>query len=366
MSRLPAEWEPQDAVWLTRPENPETWPIAGGVLDRALAQWEAFAEALREAVAIRVTQDLGIATNDAWVRDYGPLFCHAEQRSAGSSEEVPGTETGVAEAAGGTAASDASASTAVPRTASPAALLAHDFRFNAWGGKYHPHDRDAAAGAAIADRAGARRLLHPRVLEGGAIDVDGRGTLLTTEPCLLHPNRNPGTTRADYEACFADALGATHTIWLPGGIEGDDTDGHVDDVARFLPGGVVAAVAAPPWHPDHEPTRRNVEALRSARNAAGDRLHVVELPAPTPRAFDYPATADTPAGPAPLPMSYANFLISNGRLLVPVFHDPADDKACRALDDAAPSLTLVPVAADALVIGLGTLHCMSLQQPACQ
>lgn len=327
--RMPAEWEPQDAVWLTRPHNAETWP---GVLDHAVAQWETFAEALAEVVSVRVTQDHNIATNDAWVRDYGPIFVMTRTSEHGEA-------------------------------ATPRETVAIDYRFNAWGRKYEPFDADDAAGAAIAAAADCEPLHRRIVLEGGAIDVDGRGTLLTTEQCLLHPNRNNGLNRTAYERRFLEDLGVTRTIWLPGGIEGDDTDGHVDDVARFLAPGLVACVHARENHPDHEITSRNLAALNRARDAADRPLTVVELPAPEPWTFHYPADRFGPGGPATVPASYANFLISNGRAFVPTFAQPSDDLALRILDDAMPAHSIVPIRSDALVVGLGTLHCLSMQQP---
>ena len=327
---MPAEWEPHEAVWLTRPHNPETWP---GVLQQAVAQWRAFVDALAEVVNVRVTQEHGIATNDSWVRDYGPVF-------------VEPADTATADQPG------------------PDPLLAIDYRFNAWGRKYEPFDADDAAGAAISRAAGCPTLRREIVLEGGAIDVDGRGTLLTTEQCLLHPNRNAGLDRASYERRFAEDLGISRTLWLPGGIEGDDTDGHVDDVARFLAPGLAACVHAPVGHTDHDVTSRNLAALRSARDATGRPLTVVELPVPEPRTFHYPPDRFGPGGTALVPASYANFLISNGRVFVPVFAQPSDETALRTLDDAMPDHTIVPIRADVLVVGLGTLHCLSLQQPA--
>lgn len=343
-ARLPAEWEPQRAVWLTRPHNPETWP---GVLDAAVSQWRAFAEALSEAVRVRVTQDEGIATQDAWVRDYGPLFVEGRPRDddAGPADSAP------EHAVSGQAAEEARGAVAL------------DFRFNAWGRKYEPFDLDDAAGAAIAlaaDRGVRRRSV---VLEGGAIDADGRGTLLTTRQCLLHPNRNPHANIDAYERLFHDDLGVDRVIWLPGGIDGDDTDGHVDDVARFLAPGVVACVCAPPDHPDHDVTRRNARALRAARDAADRPLTVVELPAPEPMTFDYPPDRFGPGGRSTLPASYANFLISNGRVFVPTFGQVGDERALDVLDRAMPDHRVVPVRADTLVVGLGTLHCLSMHEP---
>lgn len=349
--RLPPEWEPQAAVWLTRPHAPDTWP---GVLDAAVDQWQAFADSLAEGVSVRVTQDQGIATDDAWCRDYGPLFVQKGRgaRDEGRENDDNRTRTG--------------SQVPSPLAPHPSPLSAVNFRFNAWGGKYEPHGCDAAAGRLMAEAAGvpAERIVEPGpILEGGAIDVDGRGTLLTTEQCLLNPNRNPRLTRDDYAALFADTLGVDRILWLPGGIEGDDTDGHVDDVARFIAPHTVACVVAHRDHPDYEVTRRNADTLRRGRAADDKPLTVVELPAPEPRAFDYPADRFGPGGRSTVPASYANFVICNGRVFVPVFGQPADDRALRALDEAMPDHAVVPVRADVLVVGLGTLHCLSMHQP---
>jgi len=302
------EWVPLDAVWVTRPHAADTWP---GCLDAAVGQWEAWVAAMREAVAVRVTQDEGIATNDSWVRDYAPLFA---RRADGP-------------------------------------LVAHVFEFNNWGRKYPGWEADDAAGRAIAAATGLPAVEHGWVLEGGAIDTDGT-TLLTTEQCLLHANRNGPTTRDAVERRLHEAFALDRIVWLPGGVAGDDTDGHVDDVARFVAPGVVAAVKAPPGHEDHDITAANLAAL----DAAG--LDAVVLPAPRPIRYRYPD------GEAPVPASYANFLIANGRVFLPVFGQRGDDVAADRLGDAMPGHAVVPLRAEHLVVGLGAFHCLSMQQPA--
>ena len=318
--RMPAEWEPQEAVWLTVPHNPETWP---GCLPEAQAQHAKLAEALAEVVEVRTTQDEQVRTNDSWIRDFGPIF-------------VTDGKEGIA---------------------------AHDFRFNGWGGKYESRDLDDIVPQEIARRRGFPLWIHDFVLEGGSIDVNGRGTVLTTEQCLLNDNRNPDFTRDQIEARLHDALGTTHAIWLPGGIVGDDTDGHIDDIARFVNADTAVAVAPPEGHPDHAVLSRNLNALRDARDQDGRNLNVMELPAPDPIHYDFPPDRFGPGGVHPVPASYANFLISNGSVFVPVFGRKSDDAAARVLEQAMPGFTIVPLRAEHLVVGLGAFHCLSQQQP---
>ena len=196
------------------------------------------------------------------------------------------------------------------------------------------------------------------VLEGGSIDVNGRGTLLTTEECLLGKvqQRNPGMTRADYEKLFADYFGASHTIWLGKGIFGDDTHGHVDDLTRFVaPDTVVTMVENNPKDVNHKPLRDNLLRLRSARDQAGKPLNIVELPMPGPVVFERRR----------LPTSYANFYIANGIVLAPVFNDPNDRIALNTLAALFPTREVVPIYSGDLIWGLGALHCMTQQQPEC-
>jgi agmatine deiminase len=195
------------------------------------------------------------------------------------------------------------------------------------------------------------------VLEGGSIDVNGCGTLLTTEECLLSKvqQRNPGMSRKDYEKIFADYLGASHVIWLGKGIAGDDTHGHVDDLARFVaPGIVVTMVESNPKDVNHKPLRDNLRRLQSARDQSGKPLNIAELPMPSPVIFETRR----------LPASYANFYIANGVVLVPVFNDPNDRIALNTLAQLFPTREVVPIYSGDLVWGLGTMHCMTQQQPA--
>ncbi len=195
------------------------------------------------------------------------------------------------------------------------------------------------------------------VLEGGSIDVNGCGTLLTTEECLLSKvqQRNPGMSRKDYEKLFANYLGAPNVIWLGRGIVGDDTHGHVDDLARFVsPNTVVTMVEDNPREANHKPLRDNLHRLRAASDQAGKPIDVVELPMPRPVVFEKRR----------LPASYANFYIANGIVLVPVFNDPNDRIALNTLAELFPTRDVVPIYSGDLVWGLGTMHCMTQQQPA--
>ncbi len=318
--RMPGEFEPLSCVWLVPPENPETWP---GCLDQAQRQFADWVDQLRRAVPVSTTGELGIPNNDAWIRDFGPIFV-VRGRSA---EAEP-------------------------------AIACHDFHFNTWGGKYEVRDLDDVVPQHIAHNLNLPIWVHDFVLEGGSIDVNGQGTVLMTEQCLLNPNRNPGLSREQIEAKLHETLGTRHVVWLPGGIEGDDTDGHIDDVARFISADTVAAVSAPKDHPDHEVTMRNLQALRGAHDQDGRALNIVELPAPKPVYYDYPT------GREQTPASYANFLIANGHVFVPVFGQPSDDVALEALRDVMRGYTVQPVLSEHLVVGLGALHCLSQHQPS--
>ncbi|MFP4145566.1 MAG: agmatine deiminase family protein [Phycisphaeraceae bacterium] len=332
--RMPAEWEPQACVWVARPHNAETWP---GCLEQARQQFDDWVEAMHAHVPVSTTDELNVPTNDSWIRDFGPIFVVRD-------ESVP------------------SATDSKGRPLPP--LAAHDFIFNGWGGKYEQRELDDKVPQHIARAVGVPLWVHDFVLEGGSVDVNGRGTLLTTEQCLLGPNRNPDFDKAGIEQELRDALGVSNIIWLPGGIEGDDTDGHVDDVARFVSEDTVVAIQAPRDHPDHDVLWANRKALEQARDQDGGRLNVVPLPVPEPLWYDYPADRFGAGGRQIVPASYANFLISNGAVFVPVFGQASDDQALRTLDEVLPGHTVVPVRAEWLVIGLGAVHCLSQQQPA--
>jgi agmatine deiminase len=316
---MPAEWAPLEAVWLVRPHNEETWP---GCLDAAQAEWDHWRRAMEKVVAVRTTDELGIATNDSWIRDFGPIF--------------------VKDARG--------------------RVAAHSFVFNGWGGKYEARTLDDAVPDALQRRLGFPMWRHRFVLEGGSIDSNGAGSLLTTRQCLENANRNPGEGTGGIEQVLRDALGARNIVWLPGGIEGDDTDGHVDDVVRFVRRDAIAAVRAAPDHPDHAMLEANWAALQEARDEQCRRFELLELPAPKPLFYDFPADRFGPGGRRMLPASHANFLFANGVVFVPAFGGASDEVACRMLENAT-GFRAEPIPARALVVGLGSLHCLSCQQP---
>ncbi len=342
----PAEWAPHRATWLSWPHSRETWPGAG-LLE---AVEDAFCEMVRaivpgEVVEINVASpemadhvrarltgagvaDLsqvrfrGIPTDDAWIRDHGGIVVF-ERDASGREERV---------------------------------LL--DFEYDAWGGKYPPWDRDAAVAAQMARVARLRHEPVDLVLEGGSIEGDGEGTILTTESCLLNPSRaRPGVDRSRpaLEAVLAERFGATRVLWLEDGVEGDDTDGHIDDLTRFVGGGRVVTVVEPdPGEANHAVLARNRARLREMTDARGRALEVVELPMPRP--------FDGPHGRAPA--SYANFYFANAGLLVPVFGQPTDAEAIAVLEALALDRAILPIPAQNLVLGLGAVHCLTQQEPA--
>ena len=336
-TRWPAEWEPHAATWLSWPHNPDTWP---GRLAEAEAEYVVLARSLAEREPVRINvqdaaheervrsllgRDVEDAvtcfhhpTDDAWVRDHGPIFVHD---SAGEPSLV-------------------------------------DFGFDAWGGKYPQWSRDDAIPRRVAEALGIPRRAADFVLEGGSIDGDGGGTILTTETCLLSESRRRAgeveRTRPELERRLEEWLGARHVVWLGGEVAGDDTDGHVDDLARFVaPGVVVTAVEPDASDPNHAPLADNRARLQAARTADGKPLTVVPLPMPPPRVV---AGERTPA-------SYANFYLANGAVLVPVFGVPSDATACAVLGEVLEGRDVVPVPCSDLVLGLGAVHCLTQQEP---
>jgi agmatine deiminase len=353
--RMPAEWEPHDATWLAWPHYHGDWPgkfepipwVYTEII-RNLARRERVELIVNDAAAERqVCKLLDRAnalspnvrfhrwpTNRVWMRDSGCIFV---KRPCG-------------------------ADTLVRESQRPdSQLLATKFRFNAWA-KYSNWRHDEKIGTLMANAAhasGIRPLSRKTrvVLEGGSIDVNGHGTLLTTEECLLSKiqQRNPAMSRKDYEKVFADYLGAPHTIWLGRGIFGDDTHGHVDDLVRFVsPDTVVTMVESNPRDVNHKPLRDNLRRLHAAHDQAGKPLNIVELPMPAPLIFEQRR----------LPASYANFYIANGIVLAPVFNDPNDRIALNTLAALFPTREVVPIYSGDLIWGLGTMHCMTQQQPA--
>jgi agmatine deiminase len=341
--RLPAEWEPHTATWITWPQAPRDWPgkfhpmpwafaeiirkvaCADGderarvLVGSAQVESRARGQLAKAGVDLSRVDFYQIPTDRGWMRDCGPCFVEKDHKIA-----IAG------------------------------------FGFDAWS-KYPEFALDAQVPHTIA------RLLHmeltpaihqarPVTFEGGALDINGLGTLVTTEECCLDPEvqvRNPGFTHADYEAVFASALGITNTIWLANGIVGDDTHGHVDDFCRFInPSTLVLCEERDPADPNHEILEENRERLESARLQDGSRPTVLRLPMPAPLSFDG----------LRLPASYANFLITNTAVLVPTFNDPNDRIALGILAEAFDR-PVVGIHAVDLVWGLGTVHCLTRQEP---
>lgn len=336
--QMPAEWAPHAATFLTWPHRPAIWRgvhsaveatfvtlatelsrverVHISVPDRA---WATRVEALladsgAELGAIRLHL---INSDDVWARDHGPTVVF--DRSA-----APGTD--------------------------PRRFV--EWTFNAWGGKFESALDDLVAGE-LADRLGFGRVRCPLVMEGGALEVNGAGDLLTTEAVLLNPNRNPGTSQEALEQTLRDLLGVERIHWLARGLLGDDTDGHIDDIARFVDERTIVAVCPDnPSHPDRAAMDENIERLRGFEGRHG-RFEVLTLPMPEPVEY---------AGEH-LPASYANFYVANDLVLVPVFDQPTDSRAIGLLSERMPGRRVVGVDCRALVSQYGAIHCVTQQLP---
>jgi agmatine deiminase len=336
--RMPAEWAPHRGTWLSWPHKEESWPgkfaPVPGIFTRMVAELapheEVHVNVLDEAMAAEVRGRLRQAgvpldqvflhrnpTNDAWCRDHGPIFI---QRGSGGWVEQ--------------------------------AVV--DWGYNAWGGKYPPFELDDEIPVRVAEEFGLPLFQPGIVMEGGSIDVNGRGTLLTTEACLLNPNRNPRLGREDIERHLRDYLGVTHLLWLGDGIAGDDTDGHVDDLTRFVDERtVVTVVEEDPYDENFKALAENLERLRTMTDQDGRPLRVVELP--MPRALHHEEQR--------LPASYANFYIANGVVLLPTYDPERDEQARATLQELFPTRRVVGIDCTDLVWGLGAFHCVSQQWP---
>jgi len=229
-----------------------------------------------------------------------------------------------------------------------------DWGYNAWGGKYPPFEDDDRIPSLIGEKFGIP-VLHPGiVMEGGSIDVNGEGTLITTEACLLNPNRNPTKSRTEIERYLQDYLGVTHILWLGDGIEGDDTDGHVDDLTRFVnPTTVVTVVSDDPKDNDYRPLQENLERLATMTDQDGRALNVVTLPMPRPMY----------EGDQRLPASYANFYVANGAILMPAYDEERDPIAVATLGECFPDREIISIPCTDLIWGLGAIHCLTQQWP---
>ncbi|MEP6849082.1 MAG: agmatine deiminase family protein [Acidobacteriota bacterium] len=339
---MPAEWEPHEAIWLGWPHNASDWPgkiaaihfvyceivrnIVRSEKARILVNDERHEAKARKyltqaGVGVDNVDFFRIPTNRGWTRDTGPIFVRS------------GKETAVA-----------------------------GFKFNAWT-KYEDHNLDTRIAEKLAKKLKKNYLPvshndKPFVLEGGAIDVNGRGTLITTEECLLDEKvqvRNPGVSRKEYEKVLKKSLGAKNVLWLNKGIAGDDTHGHVDDLCRFVnERTVVLCRESDPNDANYKLLEENRERAESFKLENGAKLSVEFLPMPSPVVYRGQR----------LPASYANFLITNSSVLVPTFNDPNDRVALGILAELFPARTVTGIHAGDLVWGLGTLHCLSQQQPS--
>ena len=338
--RMPAEWEPHAGTWLTwpRPDGisfPDRYFDVPPVYARLVQQllpveqvninvWDADMESwVREllvqnnASAERVLFH-HFSAYEPWCRDHGPIFLVRDSDGLRERAVV-------------------------------------DWGYNAWGGKYPPFDLDDAIPRHVAHLRQVPLFTPGIVLEGGSIDVNGCGTLLTTESCLLHPNRNPGLTRDQIEQYLRDYLGVTTILWLGEGIVGDDTDGHIDDLARFVgPSTIVTVVEEDPADANYHALQDNLRRLRGLRDQDGNVLRIVELP--MPGAVEYLGQR--------LPASYANFYIANGNVLVPTYRDPNDLEALSILRKVFPDRHVIGIDSIDLIWGLGSFHCITQQEPA--
>lgn len=336
---MPAEWEPHVATWLS-------WPRREGIsfpdsFDRVLPTLRAMVEALiesekvcinvcngaHEAEARQILRGLSmeritfhrIPTNEPWCRDHGPIFLTRKKE---------------------------------PR------LAIVDWDYNAWGNKYPPFDLDEIVPTRVAEALGLPVFYPHMILEGGAIEVNGAGALLTTESCLLNKNRNPNSSREQIEQRLRDFLGVREILWLGDGIAGDDTDGHIDDLARFVSERkVVTVIEEDRDDKNFEPLQENLARLREMKIGAsrtGRKIDIVTLPMPRKIVRE----------DLRLPASYANFYVANRCVLVPTFADPADEAALSILQRCFPTRRVIGIDCRELIWGLGTFHCLTQQQPA--
>lgn len=335
--RMPAEWSPQEAVWLSWPHKRASWPgmfrpipyVFAGIVARIsrFEQVRINCAAALQPRALRLCLKAGAdmsrvmfydhPTNDAWCRDHGPVFV----KNAATGE-----------------------------------VAVTDWVHTAWGGKYPPYDLDNTIPPLVAKKLKLRRFENDMVLEGGSIEVNGDGLLLTSEQCLLNPNRNPRLNRDQIEQNLKDYLGVTQVLWVGDGILGDDTDGHIDDITRFFrTDGFITAIEPNTHDANHRILAENLERLRSFRTPAGKKFKIVELPMPKPFAFQGQR----------VPASYANFLVINGAVLVPTFRQKRRDaEALEIVGSCFPGREAIGIDCFEMIWGLGTLHCLSQQQPA--
>lgn len=337
---MPAEWHPHSATWLSWPKDPETWPERVALVEQIFLQMIA-ALSPHESVNLLVNDSetesqvrarcnfggsenlrfIRLETVDSWIRDYGPNFL-INQSSA---------------------------------------LAYNDWRFNAWGDKYAELKEDDQIPKRLERLLQVPRFEPGIVMEGGSIDVNGAGCVLTTEQCLLNPNRNPNLTKDSIEQCLKDYLGVKKVLWLGEGIVGDDTDGHIDDIARFVAQNViVCALEDDPSDANYELLQDNLKRLRSMTDLKGRPFEIISLPMPG----IVGGTSTDNRNLERLPASYANFYIANNVVLAPIFGHANDQTALDTLQRVFPSRQVVGINCEPLVWGMGTIHCVTQQQPA--
>lgn len=332
---FPAEWAKHEATWLSWPHKEASWP---GKIEMIYAPYCAFIKLVAEGEKVRINvrdeamkadaiahlQKAGAdlsqiefyfnESNDAWCRDHGPAFV------------LKGKEKAVV-----------------------------DWGYNAWGGKYPPFDLDDVIPTKIAKHLNLPLFTPDIVMEGGSVEFNGAGTILTTTACLLNENRNPHLTKEQIEQYLLEFYGAEQVLWLGDGIVGDDTDGHVDDITRFVnEDTVLTVVESNPLDENYLLLQENLEALKNMRLLNGKPLNIVELPMPSPVIYE-----DTR-----LPASYANFYIANAAVIVPTFRDVNDEKALEIIRGVFPDRKVVGIDSTDIIWGLGSFHCLSQQEPA--
>jgi agmatine deiminase len=335
---FPAEFAPQESMWLSWPHKEESWP---GKIDAIYAPYSLFIKEVSKGQKVNInvaneamkTFALGhlekagvnldqvrfhfFPTNDAWCRDHGPAFLinpKAEQKK-----------------------------------------VLVKWEYNAWGEKYPPHDLDNQIPIKIATELGIPCFLTGIVMEGGSVEFNGKGTLLTSEACLLNENRNPQLNQEQIEKYLCDYYGVNHVLWVGDGIVGDDTDGHIDDITRFVNGDtVVTVVEENKSDENHHLLQENLDRLKKMRLEDGKQLNIVELPMPSPVIYEDQR----------LPASYANFYIANESVIVPIFRDKNDQKALDILEECFPNRKVIGIDSTDIIWGLGSFHCLSQQEPA--
>jgi len=334
---FPAEWAPHEATWLSWPHKEASWP---GKIEAIYAPYCAFIKIVAEGEKVRInindeaTKTFAVAelekagadlsniefyfhpTNDAWCRDHGPAFLL----------NADGTQKAVV-----------------------------DWGYNAWGGKYPPFDLDDVIPTKIAEHFNLPLYTPDIVMEGGSVEFNGAGTILTTTACLLNENRNPHLNKEQIESYLRSFYGAEQILWLGDGIVGDDTDGHIDDITRFVnENTVLTVVESNPLDENYLLLQENLEALKEMRLLNGEPLNIIELPMPSPVIHE-----DTR-----LPASYANFYIANKSVVVPTFRDVNDPIALDIIQKAFPDRKVVGIDSTDIIWGLGSFHCLSQQEPA--